>query len=604
MCGIIGINSYENVANKLVAGLKKLEYRGYDSAGIACIKANSICTVKTSGKVTALEEKLPYSSCNGQIGIAHTRWATHGEANSKNAHPHSTDKVSIVHNGIIENYDIIKNMLTDEGVKFESDTDSEVILRLIDKYIKSGKTPFESTKNAIIQLKGAFAVLAIFADYPNIMIVSKQSAPIAVSKTKEGTFVGSDAYSLASFTDTITYLENGDIAVLQKNSINIFDIYGNRIFRKESKLNKDVTNYSKEHFKHYMLKEIYEQPIISKNSLDAYIRNGSISMQELPFNSREINKIYIVACGTSYFAGMVAKYWFQEIAKIPTEVEIASEFRSRTLSLEKNNLAIFISQSGETADTIASLNLVKSQCHTLGIVNSTQSTLARETNLYLPIHAGIEIGVASTKAFITQLITLLCFTLNLAKLNKTISTEKLTEYCQILLELPGRIAETLNHEQKIQEIANQITNSKSVIYIGRGPSYPIALEGALKLKEIAYIHAEGVAAGELKHGSIALIDEEIYTIAIAPYDSLFEKTMSNIQSIAARKGKIIGISDQKGHDALKDLCNNVIIINHCPDLITPIVYTIPLQLLAYHVANNKNLNIDQPRNLAKSVTVE
>jgi glucosamine--fructose-6-phosphate aminotransferase (isomerizing) len=604
MCGIIGINSYENVANKLVAGLKKLEYRGYDSAGIACIKANNICTVKTSGKVTALEEKLPYSSCNGQIGIAHTRWATHGEANSINAHPHSTDKVSIVHNGIIENYDIIKSMLTDEGIKFESDTDSEVILRLIDKYIKSGKTPFESTKNAIMQLKGAFAVLAIFADYPNIMIVSKQSAPIAVSKTKDGTFVGSDAYSLASFTDTITYLENGDIAVLQKDSINIFDIYGNRAFRKESKLNKDVTSYSKEHFKHYMLKEIYEQPIISKNSLNAYIKNGSISMQELPFNSREINKIYIVACGTSYFAGMVAKYWFQEIAKIPTEVEIASEFRSRTLPLEKNNLAIFISQSGETADTIASLNLVKSQCHTLGIVNSTQSTLARETNLYLPIHAGIEIGVASTKAFVAQLITLLCFTLNLAKLNKTISPEKLTEYCQILLELPGRIAETLNHEQKIQEIANQITNSKSVIYIGRGPSYPIALEGALKLKEISYIHAEGVAAGELKHGSIALIDEEIYTIAIAPYDSLFEKTMSNIQSIAARKGKIIGISDQKGHDALKDLCNNIIIINHCPNLITPIVYTIPLQLLAYHVANNKNLNIDQPRNLAKSVTVE
>ncbi|MEI6187652.1 MAG: glutamine--fructose-6-phosphate transaminase (isomerizing) [Alphaproteobacteria bacterium] len=604
MCGIIGINSYENVANKLVAGLKKLEYRGYDSAGIACIKDDSICTVKTSGKVGALEDKLTHSSCNGHIGIAHTRWATHGEANSKNAHPHSTDKVSIVHNGIIENYDTIRNMLTDEGINFESDTDSEVILRLIDKYIKSGESPFESTKNAIMQLKGAFAVLAIFADHPNTMIVSKQSAPIAVSKTEKGTFVGSDAYSLASFTDNITYLENGDIAVLQKDSINIFDIHGNRVSRKESKLDKNITDYSKGHFKHYMLKEIYEQPIISKNSIDAYIKNGDICMPKLPFESKTINKIYIVACGTSYFAGMVAKYWLQDIAKIPTEVEIASEFRSRSLSLEKNNLAIFISQSGETADTIASLNLVKSQCHTLGIVNTIQSTLAREADLYLPIHAGIEIGVASTKAFITQLITLLCLTLNIAKLNRTITSEKLKEYCQTLMNLPGRIAETLNHEQEIQKIANQITNSKSVIYVGRGSSYPIALEGALKLKEISYIHAEGVAAGELKHGSIALIDEEIYTVAIAPYNSLFEKTMSNIQSIAARKGRIIAISDQKGQEALKDLCSNIITINHCPDFITPIIYTIPLQLLAYHVANNKNLNIDQPRNLAKSVTVE
>jgi glucosamine--fructose-6-phosphate aminotransferase (isomerizing) len=605
MCGIIGINSYTNVAQKLVEGLKKLEYRGYDSSGIACIKNNAICTVKSSGKISLLENKLANTSCDGQIGIAHTRWATHGEANLKNAHPHSTDKVSIVHNGIIENYDTLKNLLMEEGVIFSSDTDSEVILHLINKYILLGNTPFEATATALKQLKGAFAILAIFTDYPDTMIATKQSAPIAISKTKEGTFVGSDAYSLASFTDYVIYLENGDIAVLKKDNINIFDLYGNRVNRNEVKLDKTITDYNKGHFKHYMLKEIYEQPIISKNILDSYLKNNDIAIPKMPFDLKTIKRIYIIACGTSYFSGLVAKYWFQEIANIPTEVEIASEFRCRTLPLEKDSLAIFISQSGETADTVASLSLAKQfKCHTLSIVNATQSTLARESDFYLPIHAGIEIGVASTKAFTAQLITLACLALNFAKSHNRIKKDKLEEYCQALLELPGRIAEALNHEEEIKDIAKQIKDSQSVIYIGRGTSYAIALEGALKLKEISYIHAEGVAAGELKHGSIALIDENIHTIAIAPHNSLFEKTMSNIQSIAARKGKIILLSDHQGYEALKDICTKTIIINHCLDFIAPIVYTVLLQLLAYHVADYKNLDIDQPRNLAKSVTVE
>lgn len=602
MCGIVGINGYTNIAKKLVAGLKKLEYRGYDSAGIACLKDKAICTVKACGKVAALEDELTRSHCDGHLGIAHTRWATHGEANSKNAHPHSTDKVSIVHNGIIENYDIIKTMLIEEGVKFTSDTDSEVILQLLNKHINLGDTPFEATRSALGQLKGAFAILAIFADHPDIMIACKQSAPIAVSKTKDGTFVGSDAYSLASFTDHLTYLENGDIAVLTKDSINIFDFHGVRVNRKESKLNQEIADYNKGHFKHYMLKEIYEQPQISKNALNFHL---SSTNHHFPFDLKLINKIYIVACGTSYFAGMVAKYWFQEVVGIATEIEIASEFRCRTLPLEVSSLTILISQSGETADTIASLALVKQfNCHSLSIVNATQSTLAREASAYLPIHAGIEIGVASTKAFTAQLITMACLALKMAKAKQILTDKQIAEYHHLIQEVPGRVAEALNHEQEIQVVASDLVKCQSVLYIGRGTSYAIAMEGALKLKEISYIHAEAVAAGELKHGSIALIDENLYSIAIAPYNLLFEKTMSNIQSIAARKGKIILLSDQQGCAALKDIVTKAITINHCHDFIAPIIYNIPLQLLAYHVAALKGLDIDQPRNLAKSVTVE
>lgn len=597
MCGIIGINANENVAEQLVEGLKRLEYRGYDSAGIACIDNKVIATSKELGKVAQLEQKLKIETCDGYIGIAHTRWATHGQPNTINAHPHSTTKVSIVHNGIIENYDIIKAILLEEGIEFVSDTDSEVILRLIDKYLNDSLSPFEATSKAITQLKGAFAIVAIFADYPDTMIATKKSAPIAVGLEKNGSYAGSDAYSLASFTDKVIYLENDDIAVLTKESVNIFDIHGNRVARNEVILDKTVTDHSKGPFAHYMLKEIFEQPTVAKRCID----QANINLDFLP----EIRSISIIACGTSYFAGFVAKYWLEDIAKIPCNIEIASEFRSRSLPLAKDTLAIFVSQSGETADTLASLALAKEYgCPTLAIVNTEQSSMAREADHFLPIYAGIEIGVASTKAFTAQLITLAQFTLKLGILRKSISLHEYDAYYNLLQEVPGRISDALNHEEEIKSITAKLANSDNVIYIGRGSYYPIALEGALKLKEISYIHAEAVAAGELKHGSIALIDENMYVVSIAPYNKNFEKMMSNILAVAARKGKIILISTMNGYSSLKDICSESVIINHCDDFIAPIIYNIPLQLLAYHTANFKNLEIDQPRNLAKSVTVE
>lgn len=598
MCGIVGINGDYKVSSSLIAGLKKLEYRGYDSAGIACVDNNIIRTLKKEGKVSALEDLLATQVCDGYIGIAHTRWATHGKANTANAHPHSTDKVSIVHNGIIENFETIKNSLRSEGVSFESDTDSEVILRLIDKYLRAGDAPLEATTKAVAKLQGAFAILAIFADYPETMICCRHGAPIAVSKNDNATYAGSDAYSLASFTDQITYLENGDIALLTKDSINIFDQKGNRQHRNSVKIDRSSVTQDKGCFEHYMLKEIYEQPIIAQKTLEQHINTSLPSII-----TADIEHIYIIACGTSYFSGMVSKYWFEEILQIQTNVEIASEFRCRTLPLPKNSLTIFISQSGETADTIASMQLAKNfGCKTLCITNTEQSTMTRLADATLLIYAGIEIGVASTKAFTAQLITLAIFCLQFAHLKNTI--KDLTTHYNQLLEIPGRIAQALTHEDAIKIIAQELSGSQSVIFIGRGTYYPIALEGALKLKEISYIHAEGVAAGELKHGSIALIDEDVFVVSIAPYNHLFEKSMSNILSVAARKGKIVLLSDNQGYESLRDVCHSHITLSSCPDFITPIIYAIPLQLLAYHTAHAKNLEIDQPRNLAKSVTVE
>ena len=604
MCGIFGINSDSNVVARLIEGLQRLEYRGYDSAGIAGINANTLFTIKTKGKVAALKAKTAQSNRQSNIGIAHTRWATHGAPSDKNAHPHSNDTLSIAHNGIIENNDVLRTELQNNGTEFISDTDSEVILHLLTTHLKT-YTPMEAVKKTTAQLEGSFAIIAIFKEFPDLIIATKKYSPLALGHGNNENFISSDAYSLSKFTNQVSYLQDGDIAMIYKDKIEIFDAHGQITKREITTINTQDTNYDKGQFAHYMQKEMYEQPLASKNILEQYIdaKNCTLKLPDIDFQN--IEKIYIVACGTSYFAGIVAKYWFEEFARIPTIVEIASEFRCRTIPPRDNSLAIFISQSGETADTISSLNLFKQHGKkSIGIINVENSTIARETDIALPLYAGQEIGVASTKAFVNQLILLSCLTLKAAETKNTIQPGECKSHIKSLLEVPGRIAEILNHEYDYKKIAEMISTSKSILYIGRGSSYAIALEGALKLKEISYIHAEAIAAGELKHGSMALIDKEMYVIAIAPEDAFFDKTIGNIKSVIARDGQVILLSSKKGGDMLANECNKILLVNQGNNFTNPILYAIPLQLIAYHTGVLKKHNVDQPRNLAKSVTVE
>jgi len=609
MCSVIGINSNRNVSERLLKGLAKLEYRGYDSAGISFLNDGAIKTIKACGKVNDLKKLVSAQENDGIIGIAHTRWATHGKVSEQNAHPHSNGEVSLIHNGIIENYREIKAALEAKGVLFYSETDSEVIMQLLNMYIKLGTTPVEAVRETLKQLKGAFAILAIFSRYPDIMLASRRHSPIAVGMGKGESFIGSDAYSISEFVDSVIYLEDEDIAVCTTDKITIFDQSGKEVERKSIQVSKEACDYTKGRFQHYMQKEIFEQPFSSRETLSRYTKNNEINLDLGSIKPDQIKKIYIIACGTSLFAGQVAKYWLAEIAKIEAEVEIASEFRYRELEPLDGSIGIFISQSGETADTIGALRFFKGAGRfTIAIVNNDQSTIARETDLCLPIYAGQETGVASTKAFTSQVIVLAAFVLKFAVERKSLPTGTAALYLEKLLEVPGRISELLNHDAEFQQLSQLISSSTSLLYIGRGTSYPIALEGALKIKELSYIHAEAIAAGELKHGSIALIDENSFVIAIAPQDRLFQKTISNIQSVAARGGKIILLSNEYGCDFAKDLCTKTITINAEEDefsnFITPLLYAIPLQLLAYHTAVIRGNNVDQPRNLAKSVTVE
>ncbi|NRA73918.1 MAG: glutamine--fructose-6-phosphate transaminase (isomerizing) [Rickettsiales bacterium] len=609
MCGIIGINGSDNVCNRLLQKLEHLEYRGYDSAGVSFITEKNIQTIKVCGKVQKLKESVKKQTKDGVIGIVHTRWATHGELSERNAHPHSTDKVSIIHNGIIENHQQLKDELISKNIAFSSETDTEVVLHLIQEYLNNGNTPLEAVKKAIARLKGAFAIIAIFADHPDIMIAARRHSPVAVGTNNGESFVGSDAYTLAEFVDNVAYLEDDDIALCEKTKITIFDKTGKEVVRDFIAIDKESCNYSKGQFNHYMQKEIFEQPLSSKATLQQYIKNGSINLNFGLIKLEQIKKIYIIACGTSLFAGKLAKYWFQDIAKTEVEIEIASEFRYRELLPEEGSIGIFISQSGETADTIGALRFFKGENrYTIGIVNNEQSTIARKTDLCLPIHAGSEIGVASTKAFTSQTIVLAILVLKFAFEKGFLSSDKTKLYIDKLQEIPGRISELLNHNIEFQNLAKLISSSSSLLYVGRGVSYAIALEGALKIKELSYIHAEAIAAGELKHGTIALIDKNTFVIAIAPQDKLFAKTMSNVQTIKAREGKIIFFSNEYGCNLADNLCTKTVTINHEADeissLITPLLYVIPLQLLAYHTAVIRGNNVDQPRNLAKSVTVE
>ncbi len=608
MCGIIGINSKkDNVVDLVINGLKNLEYRGYDSAGVAGVINNQFEIVKSEGKIKALEEKVKKSGLNASLVIGHTRWATHGAPNQLNAHPHQTKQVSVVHNGIIENFMSLKAELIKQGYDFVSDTDSEVIPHLITYFLNKGLKPLDAVKETIKNLHGAFSIAAIFAEYPEILIAARKGSPLVVGYCEDKKMVASDAFALAFLTNRVTYLEEGDIALISSDKVEIYNAANALVNRDIVVINNNSANIGKGNFKHYMLKEIFEQPAILADTLSAYCNftNAEISFTKIALNYKSISKISLVACGTSYYAANVAKYWMENFLDIPIEVDMASEFRYRNAYLPSQGLCVFLSQSGETADTLAALRYAKQKAQsTLSIINVKESSLDREADFSLECLAGPEISVASTKGFTSQLLVLLLFTLHCAVRMGKIDQDTLKEKLSIIAEIPGRISEILNCVETIQSIAKETSSAKNAIFIGRNYIYPVAQEGALKLKELSYIHAEAIAAGELKHGPIALVDQNILLIALAPYNNLFDKTASNMQEIASRGGNIISCSSITGNKILKNICKNQIDISQSDPLIEPIIYAIPMQLFAYHVAVAKGTDVDQPRNLAKSVTVE
>ncbi len=608
MCGIVGVLSKEKeAAPLLVEGLKRLEYRGYDSAGVATLVNSKLERRRAEGKLANLSEKLKGEPLGGTLGIGHTRWATHGGATERNAHPHVTSDVAVVHNGIIENYQELKEELQKSQFRFESDTDTEVIAHLVTYYLRQGKKPQEAVDAALERMKGAFAVALIFTGEKDLMIGARFGTPLAVGYGNGEMFMASDSYALAPLTDKICFLEDGDRVELCRAGATIRDMHGKKVQREIRVTAQSGALMGKGKYRHFMEKEINEQPAVIGDTLNTYINpaTGAITMPEDILSLADAPKITISACGTAYYAGFVAKYWLEQIARIPTEVDIASEFRYREAPMPKGGAAIFISQSGETLDTLEALRYCRRQGQKcVSILNTIESTIERESHHVLRTLAGPEIGVASTKAFTTQLTTLACLAIALARKRGVIDAERERQLTDALREVPSRVASLLEHDNKIREMAKQISEARDVLYLGRGTSYPIALEGALKLKEISYIHAEGYASGEMKHGPIALIDEDVPVIVVAPFDSLFEKTASNAQEVIARGGKVLLISDKKGIDKLKDKSAWTIEIPEVDPFVAPILYTIPVQLLAYHAAVIKGTDVDQPRNLAKSVTVE
>jgi glucosamine--fructose-6-phosphate aminotransferase (isomerizing) len=607
MCGIVGIIGKREVASSLVEGLRRLEYRGYDSAGIATLVDGQIERRRAEGKLMNLEKRLKEKPVAGYIGIGHTRWATHGVPNERNAHPHASSRVAVVHNGIIENFQELKAELTGLGHEFESDTDTEAVVHLIDQYLRQGLEPAEATAAALKRLRGAFALGIIFAGHPEMMIAARQGSPLAIGYGDGEMFLGSDALALAPLTQRISYLADGDSAVITSDSISIRDHDGNPVTREVRQTQFSGALIGKGPHRHFMLKEIYEQPAVIGGTLNTMFNPATrtITLPHLPFDLAKVKRVTIIACGTSYYAGMVAKYWMETLARLPVEVDIASEFRYRSPPMEPGGLAVFISQSGETADTLAALRYCRDQGqHTVSLVNVPESTIARESEGVLATLAGPEIGVASTKAFTTQLTVLACLSVALARAKGKIGPEVEAAISHALAEVPARVAEVLGHDEALRHIAQQVAEARDVLYLGRGSGYPIALEGALKLKEISYIHAEGYAAGEMKHGPIALIDETVPVIVICPFDELYEKTVSNVQEVVARGGRVIFFSDHEGVKRLSAKAVATIELPTVDPFVTPILYAIPVQLLAYHVAVAKGTDVDQPRNLAKSVTVE
>ena len=605
MCGIIGIASNKPVSINIINSLKKLEYRGYDSAGIATLKNNFINERKCSGRVDELEKILFKSPSDGNIGIGHVRWATHGIPNVINAHPHSTDIVSVVHNGIIENSDELKKELENKGHKFKSQTDTEVITLLISEALKDLE-PLESVFQTLKKLKGSFALGIIFKEFSDIIIGARRGSPLAVGYSKDENYLGSDSYALKSMTNKISYLDDGELCVLTKSNISFYDSKKNKINKKIHTLTEEENISDKGDYKNFMSKEIFEQPITAKKCVNEYIDSlkKDINIYNFPIKPNEINKIFLIGCGTAYHSCLVAKYWFEELTNIEVEIDIASEFRYRKLKFNPKNLYIFVSQSGETADTAAALDICKkNNVKTCSIVNVIESTIARNSDWVFPIHAGPEIGVASTKAFIGQLIVLYILCLKISFLRAEIDKSSYNHNIENLKKLPDCLKETLNLESNTQLMAKEFLTARGSMFLGRGSSFPIALEGALKLKELSYLHAEGYPAGEMKHGPLALIEEGLPVIVIAPKDKYFDKTLSNMQEVIARGGKIFFITDNK-KDSISENIRFGLRVPHLDDFLTPILLTVPLQLLAYHVALLKNCDIDKPRNLAKSVTVE
>jgi glucosamine--fructose-6-phosphate aminotransferase (isomerizing) len=608
MCGIIGIIGSEPAAPQLVDALKRLEYRGYDSAGVATLEGGTLTRRRAEGKLKNLEKKLGLEPLSGTIGIGHTRWATHGRPTENNAHPHATERLAVVHNGIIENFSELRRELEGKGAKFSTETDTEVIAHLVTDEMKRGASPVDAVKAALPRLRGAFALAFLFAGEDDLLIGARRGSPLAIGFGDGSMYLGSDAIALAPFTDMVSYLEDGDWVVVTRKGAEIHDSDGKIVQRAVLKSQASVLLIDKGNHRHFMAKEIFEQPEVVGHTLANYIDMTSERValpMKLPFDFKKLQRISIAACGTAYYAGMVARYWFENFAHLPVEVDIASEFRYRDVPLGDGNLAIFVSQSGETADTLASLRYARAhKQHVLSVVNVSTSSIARESDVVMPTLAGPEIGVASTKAFTCQLAALATLAIAAGRARGVLSEAEEKTLVRALIEIPRHLNDALALEPQIEVIARDLSKCRDVLYLGRGTSYPLALEGALKLKEISYIHAEGYAAGELKHGPIALIDENLPVIVIAPHDKVFEKTVSNMQEVAARGGRLILMTDAKGASAAAGQTAETLILPAVHPAVAPLVYAVPAQLLAYHTAVIMGTDVDQPRNLAKSVTVE
>jgi glutamine---fructose-6-phosphate transaminase (isomerizing) len=608
MCGIIAILGTEPVALNLVEALKRLEYRGYDSAGVATLEQGVLTRRRAEGKLKNLEQRLASEPLKGLSGIGHTRWATHGRPNEINAHPHATDRVAVVHNGIIENFAELRRELEGRGAAFATETDTEVVAHLVSNEMSRGASPAAAVAAALPRLRGVFALAFLFAGEDDLVIGARRGPPLAVGYGEGEMYLGSDAIALAPFTGSIAYLEDGDWAIVRRSGATIKDAAGRTVTRPTVRSDASAFLLDKGNHRHFMAKEIHEQPEVVSHALAHYVNfaKGRIELPEpLPFDFRAIDRISISACGTAYYAGLIGKYWFERFARLPVEIDVASEFRYREAPFTPGNLALFVSQSGETADTLATLRYAREQTqHIVSIVNVATSTIARESDMVLPTLAGPEIGVASTKAFTCQLTVLACLAIAAGRARETLSEHDEEKLVSALIETPRHMAAALALEPRIEQLARDLAKCRDVLYLGRGTSFPLALEGALKLKEISYIHAEGYAAGELKHGPIALIDETMPVVVIAPYDRVFEKTVSNMQEVAARGGRIILITDPKG--AQEATINSLVTMTvpEMPVTVTPLVYAIPVQLIAYHTAVIMGTDVDQPRNLAKSVTVE
>ena len=610
MCGIVGIIGNQPVAPLLMEGLRRLEYRGYDSAGIATLRDGSIERRRSEGKIINLESRLDAQPVEGNIGIGHTRWATHGVPSETNAHPHATSRVAVVHNGIIENFQKLREELTVHGSQFVTDTDTEVIVHLVSHYLNKGANPEEAVALSLPRLEGAFAIVLIFAGEQDLMIGARLGSPLAIGFGDGEMYIGSDALALAPLTQKLCYLEDGDWAVIRRDGPELFDNNNNSISRPVVQTAMSGAMIGKGDFRHFMLKEIYEQPTVIGETLNTMLNpvTRTITLPPMPIDFTNISRVSISACGTAYYAGLVGKYWIERLGRLPVELDVASEFRYREVPMESDGLSLFISQSGETMDTLSALQYAAQQKQKIvSIVNVDESSIARASDAALRTLAGPEIGVASTKAFTTQLTVIACLAIGCGRARGTLNKSKEAELSLALSEVPGRVAEVLKNDETIVEIAETLVDAHDVLYLGRGTSYAIALEGALKLKEISYIHAEGYAAGEMKHGPIALIDEDVPVIVIAPgNDPLFEKTASNMQEVIARGGKVILSSDKDGVSCLQRHASPfaTIILPKVDPFVAPILYSIPVQLLAYHTAILKGTDVDQPRNLAKSVTVE